>query len=262
MPMTGEDWISRHFQPLVDALPNDAPDVGTVTSQLTGTPEKQELLRGIIALRLHGAVEALETVGVLTTSQVERCKAALSTKGLAEERRVVHMTSSHFATGTVSSQGGGEADVPAAPDELTQVVAVNRILGLLDDEPCRITAVEIWQQSVHAHLLAQVGDATVDAEREQAKVMQQWIRDRNEGRAEAGSRPPLPQSALFAGHDLTWTLDVNGRSHRGHLVAGRSDRRLRRLEIAWPVQLPEGSHRLDITVTQHDTVCGRLSIDT
>lgn len=267
MPMTGDDWISRHFQPLVDALPEDPPDLlpGGSEPQLAGTPDQQEFLRGIIGLRLHAAMEALETVGVLTTSQVERCQAALNRKGLAEKRRVVHMTGSGFVTGTTSAQRRGQSDAPvepSAPDQLMQVLAVNRILGLIDDEPCRMTCVEIWQQSVHAHLLVQVSEAAVTAEQEQAKAMQDWIRRRQDGLSETSSRPPLPHAALLGGNDLVWSLDIDGRSYPGHLVAGRGDGSIRRLEIAWPVHLSDGSHTLDITVTQDGSLRGRLTLNT
>ena len=245
--LTAGQWLEREFFPVLSSTP------GLTDEQ----PEEMKVLQAVIGLRLMGALDALSAVGALTAEQQSRCQAALEAKGLKEERRVITSVGTLVAgTATIDS---GEDATPV--DRLQRVVAVNRVVGLIEDEPCVLTALEIWQHSVHAHLLIDVGPQAAAEQHRHAAELTEWIRARDAGETTDADRPSLGLPHGFPGRSVTWVVEAAGRRARGRLMSGHGDSQFRRLEIAWDLTLPDDCTELVLIAEDGDQVTGRVAVD-
>lgn len=216
MPKTGDEWLATSFRPLVEALPDDGAE---------GDPELRPV-RAVVLLGMQGAVDALLATGVLTEDQAEECWAALAPKGLTRERSERVAVSFFSATSAVASTAG-----PRVEPVLQTVVGVNRVIGLVADEPVLLVSVEVWSHQVLAHLL--LTTAT-----------------------------PIDHEHLrHPGQGLLWTLTADGASVEGRVTSGHGTGNRYRLALGWDVELgPDCSH-LELTITEKDRVVGRTTVD-
>lgn len=247
MALTGDQWLAREFFPVVSSM-SVSPD---------DQPEQMKVLHAIIGLRLMGALDALSSVGALTTEQESRCQAALEAKGLKEEKRVI----TSFATLVTGTATIGSTQDAETGDRLQKVIAVHRVLGLIDDEPCVLTALEVWQRTVHAHLLLEVGTQAEAEQHQHARELTEWIRAREAGEATDADRPSLGLTHGFPGQSVSWVLEAAGQRTHGRLTSGHGGGPYRRLEIEWDVTLPEDCSEVVVIAEDSDQVTGRLAVD-
>ena len=216
MPQSGDEWLATSFRPLVEALPDDATE---------GDPELRPI-RAVVLLGMQGAVDALLATGVLTAVQAEECWAALAPKGLTRERTEKVAASFFSSTSVVASTAH-----PHEEPVLQTVVGVNRVIGLVEDEPVLLVSVEVWSHSVLAHLLVTT------------------------------STPMNREHLRHAGRDLVWTLTADSTSTEGRVTSGHGTGNRYRLVLGWDVALgPDCSH-LELTITENDRVVGRTTVD-
>ena len=252
MALSGDEWLEQHFFPVVDSLPSV--DKVDPTSRETA-------FAAFVAFRLLGAVDALAQVGVLDDEQEERCRSVLAQKGVTTSReRHVAVRSFHtLATGTVVVGEEAERE-PQEPDRLVRVLGSGQVFGLVDGEEAVLVCVEVWQRTVRASLLLAVSPEAEHARRERARELQEWLAKRHAGEIAAGEHPPMASRLSHPGAATTWLLDAAGRPVEGRVVQGNGGTTWWRVDVEWPLAVPEDCRELDISATEDGRVIGRATI--
>lgn len=251
MALTGEQWLDREFRPVVASMSPAGKE----------SAESSRVLQAILGLRLLGALDALSAVGVLSEDQQAQCRSDLEGKGLTETRSHVTMTSMAWASAIVT--GRSEAEDPATPqverDQLREVVAVNKVLGLIEDEPCLLVSLELWSRSVRAHLLLDVSEHT-KAQQTAVLEMGRWARDRANGDEHEADRPAHLAHMGYPGGGVTWELEVNDLVSVGSLVSGHGGGDQYRLEISWDAVVPDDCEEIVVQARDGEQITGRVTI--
>ena len=242
--MDVDTWLEKTLGQLAQL-----PDEGSST---TAPPDP---LHALVLLRASGGVDALADIGALRGPQLAAARELLASKGVTKGERNQHLASS-FVTGAVSAAGSRPQRTEVLPPQrLREVLAVGRVMGLVDDEPLTMTAVEVWDRSVRAGVLLTVGE---QGRRDRDRAIEEWV----EERATEPDGPPAG-GPLFPGHpgsSLTWVLETDGVRTTGRLVSGSGTGSEWRQDVAWSLALPDPRPGFTIEVLAGDRVVGRQAL--
>ena len=251
--MTPEEWVEDRVDELVGQLAGVA-------------PAEIEPWLAMVLLDVVGGIHALSECGLLADGVAERALERLGPH-YEESSEIASVSVQSSLHGFASTSGTAllisdddEPPPPPPPHELRRVVAVGETIGLVEDEPLLVTAVELWADVVVVHALRGVGDLhrrrRLDSHRRMREFFEAQERGEIPADAMADFGPPWPDRPLEA-ETFHLTDDV-GTGY--HFSSGSTvdEHELFRMQCVFMPGVPEGATELVLEAGEPERVTARV----